>query len=244
MKLTERLKHHAEPRAGGDVPAECGSPSSRRPRTVTDRSARSRNARTRRCSPDSGAVRLLPRARSNCGAGTSCRSSTSSSRRNRPACRDRTQDARRRGQRRRARPRTDRAVPRDPTVTEVMVNAVQPIYVEREVGSTHPERAFLPRNTSGGSSNASSAGGPPHRRVVAMVTPVWPTVPRQSDHPSARDRRPALTVRKFAKHAFSVEDLIGFGTLRPSTRRSSPLRPRQGSTCSSAAARAPARRRC
>ena len=103
----------------------------------------------------------------------------------------------------------------DATVTEVMVNALQPIYVERNgkleitdarfVSEEHLRRVIerivgeVGRRVDESSPmvDARLADG---SRVNAIIPPL------------ALDG-PALTIRKFAKQAFDVDDLIGFGTL-------------------------------
>ena len=104
----------------------------------------------------------------------------------------------------------------DPTVTEVMVNAQQPIYVERG-GKLVPDRVAL---------HVGRAPAPRHRahrrrEVGRRIDESSPMVDaRLADGsrvnaiipPLAIDG-PALTIRKFAKHAFDVDDLVRFGTL-------------------------------
>jgi pilus assembly protein CpaF len=105
----------------------------------------------------------------------------------------------------------------DPTVTEVMVNSLQPIYVERAgklemtearfVSDEHVRRvierivAEVGRRVDESSPmvDARLADG---SRVNAIIPPL------------AIDG-PALTIRKFARHAYDVDDLIGLGTLSP-----------------------------
>ncbi len=103
----------------------------------------------------------------------------------------------------------------DPTVTEVMVNALQPIYVERagklvrtdsRFTSDEHLRRVIERivsevgrriDESSPMVDARLADG---SRVNAIIPPL------------ALDG-PALTIRKFAKQGFDVDDLIQLGTL-------------------------------
>jgi pilus assembly protein CpaF len=105
----------------------------------------------------------------------------------------------------------------DPTVTEVMVNSLQPIYVERGgklektdarfVSDDHLRRvierivAEVGRRVDESSPmvDARLADG---SRVNAIIPPL------------ALDG-PALTIRKFSRRAYDVDDLIGLGTLTP-----------------------------
>lgn len=105
----------------------------------------------------------------------------------------------------------------DPTVTEIMVNSLDPIYVERGgvitptyarfVSHEHLRRV-IDRIVSGvgrridESSPMVDARLPDGSRVNAIIPPL------------AVDG-PALTVRKFSVDPFQVDDLIGFGTLTP-----------------------------
>ena len=104
---------------------------------------------------------------------------------------------------------------RDPTVTEIMVTGVEPIYVERE-GRLQRTRARFPSEEA-------------LRRVIDRITA---RVGRRIDEasPMVDARLPdgsrvnaiipplavdgaALTIRKFSREPFQVEDLIRFGTL-------------------------------
>ena len=102
----------------------------------------------------------------------------------------------------------------DPTVNEVMVNALDPIYVERRGVLEETEARFtsedhlrrvIERIVSDvgrridESSPMVDARLPDGSRVNAVIPPL------------AVDG-PALTIRKFAADPFQVEDLIGFGT--------------------------------
>jgi pilus assembly protein CpaF len=105
----------------------------------------------------------------------------------------------------------------DPTVTEVMVNAGNPIYIERGGRLFKTEARF-----------ASEA------RLRLVIERIVSAIGRRIDESSPMvDARladgsrvnaiipplaidgPALTIRKFAKTRLSLEDLIGFGTLAP-----------------------------
>ena len=56
---------------------------------------------------------------------------------------------------------------------------------------------------------------------------------------------PTLTIRKFARDPYTIDDLLGFGTLTPKAAGlPRGLRPRASSTSSSPAVPARARRRC
>jgi pilus assembly protein CpaF len=105
----------------------------------------------------------------------------------------------------------------DPTVTEVMVNAGNPIYIERG-GRLHKTEARF----------ASEA------RLRLVIERIVSAIGRRIDESSPMvDARladgsrvnaiipplaidgPALTIRKFAKTRLTLEDLINFGTLAP-----------------------------
>jgi len=105
----------------------------------------------------------------------------------------------------------------DPTVTEVMVNAGNPIYIERGGRLYKTEARF-----------ASEA------RLRLVIERIVSAIGRRIDESSPMvDARladgsrvnaiipplaidgPALTIRKFAKTRLSLDDLIGFGTLEP-----------------------------
>jgi pilus assembly protein CpaF len=103
----------------------------------------------------------------------------------------------------------------DPTVTEVMVNALEPIYVERggklvrtdsRFTSDEHLRRVIERIVSAvgrrvdESSPMVDARLPDGSRVNAIIPPLTLD-------------GPALTIRKFSKHAYDVEDLVGLGTL-------------------------------
>jgi pilus assembly protein CpaF len=105
----------------------------------------------------------------------------------------------------------------DPSVTEVMVNALTPIYVERAGKLHRTESRFLSEDHL--------------RRVIErIVSEVGRRIDESSPMVDARLADgsrvnaiipplaidgPALTIRKFARHAFDVEDLIDLSTLTP-----------------------------
>jgi pilus assembly protein CpaF len=105
----------------------------------------------------------------------------------------------------------------DPSVTEIMVNAEESIYVERDGKLTRTDTRFMSRQhlrrvidrivTSIGrrideSSPMVDARLPDGSRVNAIIPPL------------AVDG-PILTVRKFAHDPFQVDDLIEIGTMTP-----------------------------
>jgi pilus assembly protein CpaF len=107
----------------------------------------------------------------------------------------------------------------DPTVTEVMVNSVDPIFIERGGRLFRTEHAFLTEEhlrrvidrivgrvgrRVDESSPMVDARLPDGSRVNAIIPPL------------AIDG-PALTIRKFAKRAFTLDDLVAFGTLSAET---------------------------
>ena len=108
---------------------------------------------------------------------------------------------------------------RDPTVTEVMVNGPQRVYVERsgqleQAGVEFADEAHLRRvidrivsrvgRRVDEASPMVDARLPDGSRVNAIVPPI------------ALDGS-SLTIRKFARDPFTVHDLIGFGTLTRQT---------------------------
>jgi pilus assembly protein CpaF len=105
----------------------------------------------------------------------------------------------------------------DPTITEIMVNAGNPIYIERggrlhktdaRFGSEARLRLVIERIVSAigrridESSPMVDARLADGSRVNAIIPPL------------AIDG-PALTIRKFAKTRLSLDDLVGFGSLAP-----------------------------
>ncbi len=105
----------------------------------------------------------------------------------------------------------------DTTVTEVMVNGLEPIYIERDGRILETEAKFLSEEhlrrvidrivTRVGrrideSSPMVDARLPDGSRVNAIVPPL------------AVDG-PALTIRKFAADPYGVDELVSFGTLTP-----------------------------
>ena len=106
---------------------------------------------------------------------------------------------------------------RDDSITEIMVNGLSPIYIEREGQIAETEKRFLSvehlrriidRIVSevgrriDESSPMVDARLPDGSRVNAIVPPL------------AVDG-PALTIRKFSKRSLSVEDLCGYQTMTP-----------------------------
>jgi pilus assembly protein CpaF len=107
----------------------------------------------------------------------------------------------------------------DPTVTEVMVNAEDAIYVERHGKLQRTPARFVTEEHL--------------RRVIdRIVSQVGRRIDESSPMVDARltdgsrvnaiipplaVRGPSLTIRKFAKDPYQVEDLIAFGTLTPET---------------------------
>jgi pilus assembly protein CpaF len=103
----------------------------------------------------------------------------------------------------------------DPTVTEVMVNALEPIYVERAGKLVRTDSRFTSDEHL--------------RRVIErIVSEVGRRIDESSPMADARLADgsrvnaiipplalygPALTIRKFSRRAFDVDDLIGLGTL-------------------------------
>jgi pilus assembly protein CpaF len=103
----------------------------------------------------------------------------------------------------------------DATVTEVMVNALQPIYIERAGKLVRTDSRFMSDEHL--------------RRVIErIVSEVGRRIDESSPMVDARLTDgsrvnaiipplaldgPALTIRKFAKHAYDVDDLIGLHTL-------------------------------
>ena len=81
----------------------------------------------------------------------------------------------------------------DPTVTEVMVNGLDGVYIERDGQARGDRRAVLLRAARApGDRPHRRAARPPHRRVVADGRRPPPRrFTRQRGHPAARDRRPA-----------------------------------------------------
>ena len=111
----------------------------------------------------------------------------------------------------------------DPTVTEVMVNGSDQVYVERG-GRIEETRRRVPRRRAPAADHRPDrlAGRAPDRRGVADGRrPPAGRQPRQRDHPAARAptaRRSHPQVRRATRSRSS--DLIGLGTLtdrRPSS---------------------------
>src|SRR4029450_4860482 len=105
---------------------------------------------------------------------------------------------------------------RDPTVTEIMVNAPDLIYVEREgrihttmgrfVDETHLRRVIdgmvgqIGRRIDE-SSPYVDARLPDGSRINAVLAPLW------------GNGGPYLTVRKFSPDPYQADDLVTFGTM-------------------------------
>ena len=131
-------------------------------------------------------------------------------------------------------------------IAEIMVNGPDQIYVE-EHGQADPQPRHLreQRAADAGHRPHRLRDRPPRRRVVADGRrPPQGRLARQrrsSRRSRCADRR--VTIRKFAKEAFTIEDLIRFGTLTEAMARvhRAPAS-RAGSTSSSPAAPGRARR--
>ena len=110
----------------------------------------------------------------------------------------------------------------DPSITEVMVNNAETIYVERD-GQDPRDRpaASSTRRTCCASSTRSSArSAGASTRASPMVDARLPDGSRVNAviHPLAING-PMLTIRKFSRDPFTVDDLIRFGTLDAAARR-------------------------
>jgi pilus assembly protein CpaF len=113
------------------------------------------------------------------------------------------------------------ALLKDPEVTEVMVNGPGRVYVERagkltQTGATFADEAHLRRIIE---KIVAQVG----RRVDEATPMVDARLPDGSRVnaiiPPLAIGGPFLTIRKFAKDPFTVNDLIGFGTFTPETAR-------------------------
>jgi pilus assembly protein CpaF len=102
----------------------------------------------------------------------------------------------------------------DPTITEVMVNHSQQIYVEREGRLTLTDKIFSSNNAVLGVIERIVA--PIGRRIDESVPMVDARLKDGSRVnaiiPPLAIRGPCITIRKFKKEAMSVKDLVGFGT--------------------------------
>src|SRR5207249_5984988 len=109
----------------------------------------------------------------------------------------------------------------DPSVTEVMVNALDGVYVEREGRLEETDARFFSEQhvlrvidrivaplgrRIDEATPMVDARLPDGSRVNAVISPL-------------AIGGPFLTIRKFAAEPFQVDDLIGFGTLTPQTAR-------------------------
>src|SRR5947209_2571918 len=110
---------------------------------------------------------------------------------------------------------------KDPDVTEVMVNGPDRVYVERggkltRTGATFADEAHLRRIIE---KIVAQVG----RRVDEATPMVDARLPDGSRVnaviPPLAIGGPFLTIRKFAKDPFTVEDLINFGSFSPETAR-------------------------
>ena len=103
----------------------------------------------------------------------------------------------------------------DDSLTEIMVNGPDMIYVERKgkillTDIRFDDEAHLLRVID---TIVSSVGRRIDARSPLCRRPPPRRLPRQRHHPPAGPRRAPLTIRKFAKDPYQVSDLIGFGTL-------------------------------
>ncbi|MFN2641940.1 MAG: CpaF family protein [Actinomycetota bacterium] len=110
---------------------------------------------------------------------------------------------------------------RDPTVTEVMVNGHQTVYVEREGKIFRTEARFL--DDSHLRRTIDKIVGQVGRRIDEAQPYVDARLPDGSRvnaaiPPVAIDG-PVLTVRKFARDPYQAEDLISFGTMSSKVAR-------------------------
>src|SRR3990172_936679 len=105
----------------------------------------------------------------------------------------------------------------DPTISEVMVNRPNQIYIERQGVLYLSDKSF--RDESHIMHIIDRIISPLGRRVDESSPMVDARLPDGSRvhvviPPVALDS-PTITIRKFSKDPFTVEDLIGFGTLTP-----------------------------
>ncbi len=102
----------------------------------------------------------------------------------------------------------------DPTITEVMVNHAQQIYVERDGRLLLTDKTFSSNNAVLGVIERIVA--PIGRRIDESVPMVDARLKDGSRVnaiiPPLALKGPSITIRKFKKEAMSVKDLIGFGT--------------------------------
>ena len=107
---------------------------------------------------------------------------------------------------------------RDDSVTEVMVNAYDRIYVERH-GKIERTRRGVRRQRAPAADHRQDrlAGRPPRStRPRRWSTPACPTA-AASTRSSRRSslKGPTLTIRKFSRDPYTMDDLITFGSLTP-----------------------------
>ncbi|RQD73604.1 MAG: CpaF family protein [Candidatus Syntrophonatronum acetioxidans] len=103
----------------------------------------------------------------------------------------------------------------DPTVTEIMVNGYQNVYVEREGKITRTDITF--RDDSHVFHTIEKIITPLGRRIDESSPMVDARLPDGSRVnaivPPLAVKGPALTIRKFATDPYTLEDLLTFGTL-------------------------------
>ena len=103
----------------------------------------------------------------------------------------------------------------DPTVTEIMVNGYENIYVERDGKIVRSEITF--RDNAHVQHTIDKIIAPLGRRVDESSPMVDARLPDGSRVnaiiPPLAVKGPALTIRKFATDPFTTEDLISFGTI-------------------------------
>jgi pilus assembly protein CpaF len=106
---------------------------------------------------------------------------------------------------------------RDDSVTEVMVNATTGSTSSAPASSSGRRRVRRQRAPAAHHRQDRLAGRPPRRRGVAdgRRAPAR-RQPRQRDHPAARAAGPTLTIRKFSRDPYTMDDLITFGRSRRS----------------------------
>ncbi len=101
----------------------------------------------------------------------------------------------------------------DSSITEVMANNVDGIWVERAGKLELTESRFCRRASQAGHRTDRRSGRTAYRRVTAMVDARLPDGSQcERDHPSARCRWATLTIRKFSHDVYSANDLVAVGT--------------------------------
>ena len=131
----------------------------------------------------------------------------------------------------------------DPTVDEINVCGIAPVWVERAGGWSATDVRFEREADLRDAIERSSRRWPARGRGEPLCDARLPDGSRVNVvlPPLALDG-PALTIRRFRRHGFSPDDLVANGTLTRRCSTSSP-RVRARATVWSAAAPAPARRR-